>query len=149
EFQFMRSRFYQARIGRFAQQDMVGIAGGLNIYSYGVNAPTGVTDPLGDNPWDYNRDINRDICDEQYRSDEYLERGVCNSLGALYPEVRDSLRYQRERTGRDTNDFWNNRYDEIVRHALSFADYLESNPQLLLPLNFPSYLSIDFLSRLI
>lgn len=40
-------RDYDARVGRYTVGDPIGLAGGLNIYSYGWNDPTRNSDPLG------------------------------------------------------------------------------------------------------
>ena len=39
-------RYYDPRIGRFIQQDPIGLAGGDNVYAYAPN-PIGWVDPLG------------------------------------------------------------------------------------------------------
>ena len=40
-------RDYDPAIGRYVQSDPIGLAGGLNTYTYADNAPTMKTDPLG------------------------------------------------------------------------------------------------------
>ena len=47
EFYYYRARTYDSSIGRFLQQDPIGINGGLNLYSYVDSNPTGLIDPLG------------------------------------------------------------------------------------------------------
>ncbi|MEY1391250.1 RHS repeat-associated core domain-containing protein, partial [Providencia stuartii] len=44
-------RYYAPDLGRFTQQDPIGLAGGLNLYQYAPNPLTWI-DPLGltDNP---------------------------------------------------------------------------------------------------
>ncbi|WP_286178678.1 RHS repeat-associated core domain-containing protein, partial [Escherichia sp. 93.0816] len=39
-------RYYDPDVGRFTQPDLIGLAGGLNLYSYAPN-PLGWIDPLG------------------------------------------------------------------------------------------------------
>jgi len=44
---FMRARYYTADDGRFTNQDLIGVLGGLNMYRYAVNQPTQLIDPDG------------------------------------------------------------------------------------------------------
>lgn len=48
--QLNRARYYSPAYGRFASEDPIGEAGGLNLYQYGASAPTTFTDPLGLDP---------------------------------------------------------------------------------------------------
>ena len=45
--QFMRARFYSPDDGRFISEDPVGHTGGVNLYGYVANQPTGFVDPSG------------------------------------------------------------------------------------------------------
>ncbi len=45
--EFMRARFFDATIGRFTQEDPIGISGGINLYNYVRNAPSRKIDPSG------------------------------------------------------------------------------------------------------
>ncbi|MBC8422924.1 hypothetical protein H8E07_02260, partial [bacterium] len=45
--EFMRARFFDGALGRFLQKDPVGIADGLNLYTYSDNTPTTFVDPSG------------------------------------------------------------------------------------------------------
>jgi len=47
---FFRARYYDSRLQRFISEDPIGFMGGLNLYSYVSNAPTGYLDPLGLKP---------------------------------------------------------------------------------------------------
>lgn len=47
DLQYYRSRYYDPSIGRFLSEDPIGLAGGLNLYAYAKNRPTGLVDPLG------------------------------------------------------------------------------------------------------
>lgn len=47
---YYRTRYYSPIIGRFITADPIGFMGGINSYSYVVNNPTNLTDPLGLNP---------------------------------------------------------------------------------------------------
>lgn len=44
---FMRARFYSAGDGRFINEDPISVVGGLNMYRYSANQPTGLVDPDG------------------------------------------------------------------------------------------------------
>jgi RHS repeat-associated protein len=44
---FMRARFYDSNLGRFASMDPIGLGGGLNFYAYAFNQPTSLIDPTG------------------------------------------------------------------------------------------------------
>ena len=44
---YMRARFYDPSIGRFVNEDPIGIEGGINLYSYANNDPISLTDPTG------------------------------------------------------------------------------------------------------
>lgn len=45
-----RARYYSSDIGRFLSNDQIGLAGGVNLYSYVANNPAGRRDPYG-NDW--------------------------------------------------------------------------------------------------
>ena len=47
----MRKRFYDATVSKFFQRDPLGIAGGVNLYTYGDNNPLIKSDPGGENPF--------------------------------------------------------------------------------------------------
>jgi RHS repeat-associated protein len=42
-----RTRAYRADVGRFISRDIIGEDGGVNLYAYVKNMPTGMTDPSG------------------------------------------------------------------------------------------------------
>ncbi len=44
---YVRNRWYDAQVGRFVSEDPIGLAGGINVYRYAVNAPTNIMDPYG------------------------------------------------------------------------------------------------------
>lgn len=44
---FFRNRAYDARTGRWTQEDPVGVAGGVNLYQFNGNNPIMYTDPFG------------------------------------------------------------------------------------------------------
>jgi RHS repeat-associated protein len=47
-FHYLRSRAYDPQIGRFISPDVIGIAGGINLYRYVGNNPVNLTDPSGE-----------------------------------------------------------------------------------------------------
>jgi RHS repeat-associated protein len=44
---YMRARYYDPHIDKFLTQDPIGFLGGLNLYTYVVNNPVNLIDPLG------------------------------------------------------------------------------------------------------
>jgi RHS repeat-associated protein len=44
---YFRNRWYDARTGRFTQEDPIGYSGGANLYAYAGNSPATYTDPFG------------------------------------------------------------------------------------------------------
>jgi len=45
--QYSRARYYSPSLQRFISEDPIGMAGGINLYSYASNDPVNFTDPLG------------------------------------------------------------------------------------------------------
>lgn len=46
-FVYLRNRWYDPQTGRFLTQDPIGLAGGVNLYSYAGSNPVAYTDPFG------------------------------------------------------------------------------------------------------
>lgn len=44
---YVRARYYDPGLGRFISEDPIGLAGGMNAYSYASNAPADMADPFG------------------------------------------------------------------------------------------------------
>lgn len=53
---YFRARYYDPRIGRLMQRDPIGVAGGLNQYSYVLGDPLNMTDPSGTDACDVVRE---------------------------------------------------------------------------------------------
>jgi RHS repeat-associated protein len=47
---YYRARYYNSSVGKFLREDPIGLAGGLNLYTYARNNPTLQTDPFGLQP---------------------------------------------------------------------------------------------------
>ena len=45
--QYMRNRYYDPKMGRFTQEDPIGLAGGLNLYGFANGDPVNFSDPFG------------------------------------------------------------------------------------------------------
>jgi hypothetical protein len=45
--QYLRNRYYDPKSGRFAQEDPIGLAGGLNLYRFAAGDPVNFSDPFG------------------------------------------------------------------------------------------------------
>ena len=54
DFLYMRARYYIPSLGRFINEDPIGLAGGLNLYGYVGNNPINLIDPIGLVHTDYN-----------------------------------------------------------------------------------------------
>ena len=46
-YKYMRNRYYDARSGRFTQEDPIGLAGGLSAYGFAAGNPVSFSDPFG------------------------------------------------------------------------------------------------------
>ncbi len=47
---YVRNRWYDPALGRFISEDPIGLAGGINWYTYAGNSPTNFLDPFGLEP---------------------------------------------------------------------------------------------------
>jgi RHS repeat-associated protein len=47
EVYYMRARWYEPKTGRFLSEDPIGLAGGINLYSFAGDDPVNGSDPLG------------------------------------------------------------------------------------------------------
>jgi len=54
-------RWYRSGWGRYTQSDPIGLAGGMNLYSYAGDDPVGYTDPLGLVTWSRNAPVSRAV----------------------------------------------------------------------------------------
>ena len=71
---YNRYRDYDPNLGRYIQADPIGLAGGDNAYSYAMNNPIKITDPLGLAPRQL--DPNSDECKQLARKIENLRRDI-------------------------------------------------------------------------
>jgi RHS repeat-associated protein len=53
--EYRRNRYYDPKVGRFTQEDPIGLAGGLNLYGFANGDPVNFSDPFGLTPEDCRR----------------------------------------------------------------------------------------------
>ena len=62
---YMRARYYDSELGRFINQDPIGLRGGMNLYAYVGNNPLNFVDPSGldwleaQRWWDHVREVTK------------------------------------------------------------------------------------------
>lgn len=123
-FTYMRNRWYDPATGRFLTQDPIGLAGGVNLYSYAGNNPVAYSDPFG-------------LCGlpgepqcRIYISAYGAAAGA--SLGALKPESRDALQAVANTSGHDlgVNATTNGDHRDPRHNGFSFGFPENNNPAL-------------------
>jgi RHS repeat-associated protein len=74
-FVYLRNRWYDPSTGRFLTQDPIGLAGGVNLYSYAGNNPVGFTDPFGLCPEELRKKADQGECYQwnQQQKNEAIE----------------------------------------------------------------------------
>jgi RHS repeat-associated protein len=74
-FQYLRNRWYDPGTGRFTQEDPIGFAGGINLYSYVGSNPVQYSDPYGLwFPKDHDKLIDHALADIPESDREALKR---------------------------------------------------------------------------
>ena len=83
-------RYYDASIGRYIQSDPIGLAGGLNTYSYVRNNPIGLIDPTGLSDLDLGLDYTGRIDQFNYGGQSLFEIHIYgpdgNEVGIMGPD---------------------------------------------------------------
>jgi len=71
---YVKSRWYDPRVGRFISEDPIGIQGGLNLYAFGSNDPVNFIDRLGLDPSCSDRveDLSKRVARLRRRVSQYL-----------------------------------------------------------------------------
>lgn len=82
---YMRNRWYEPQSGRFLSEDPIGLAGGVNLYSYASNDPINFSDPTGTCLY---------ILEENYNNNYYLQFWTPTGPGCATDGLGD--RYQAE-----------------------------------------------------
>jgi RHS repeat-associated protein len=75
---YRRNRYYDPAMGRFTQEDPIGLAGGVNVYGFAEGVPVTYSDPYGLGPCDNFGPMFRSQC----------ERAVESMLGTAEATVR-------------------------------------------------------------
>ncbi|MGE0494284.1 MAG: RHS repeat-associated core domain-containing protein [Vulcanimicrobiota bacterium] len=101
---YMRQRHYDSTLGRFISRDPIGFRGGLNLYGYVGQNPTGFTDPTGFK-FEATSDL-KEACSQL--SDQLGWRGIIAPFEERFQQAIDlalarfrELR-RREQTGENT-----------------------------------------------
>ncbi|HEX7041205.1 MAG TPA: RHS repeat-associated core domain-containing protein [Trueperaceae bacterium] len=91
---YHRIRYYDPGIGRFTQEDPIGIAGGLNLYGYAAGDPVNFSDPFGLCPEYAGGDGRTDTADDCPREvlDAWAEQHITLGPGASWDDVDPILR---------------------------------------------------------
>jgi len=89
---YYRNRWYDPQMGRFISEDPVGLAGGINTYSYVENSPVGLVDPLGLCP----RDSNAPTDSLNSMQSDYNKVERCTALRKrLIRQIQEYLRLKK------------------------------------------------------
>jgi lysozyme len=82
-FVYMRNRWYDPQTGRFLTQDPIGLAGGVNLYSYAGNNPVSFSDPFGLCPKCKIDDAGKAFIakEEGFRANVYADPGGRRTIG--------------------------------------------------------------------
>jgi RHS repeat-associated protein len=75
---YRRNRYYDPQSGRFTQEDPIGLAGGVNLYSYAGSNPVSYSDPFG-------------LCATGGGTDFYYD--ICGNVTSTKANGLDSDRY--------------------------------------------------------
>jgi RHS repeat-associated protein len=81
---YNRARYYDPGVGRFLSEDPIGLAGGVNLYTYAGNNPVDYTDPFGLEPCSKEAEDNGWVT-HTYQMDDGSTGSMCGFAGRKIP----------------------------------------------------------------
>ena len=107
-------RHYRPGLGRYLTPDPIGLAGGLNLYSYAGQNPINYTDPLGLSVWSDLWGAYRSASDVVFPTFWIADR-LGDYAASLLPESIRGGRFLGTGYGEEATDYWASQYNRSNR----------------------------------